>query len=57
MRLLNSSKNEFDEMEGTAYFPYFDEKITVIPCPFGKYNIYRHYIKSTASIKHFLYNA
>ncbi len=28
MRLLNSSKNEFDEMEGTAYFPYFDEKIT-----------------------------
>lgn len=57
MRLLNSSKNEFDEMEGTAYFPYFDEKITVSPCPFGKYNIYRHYIKSTASIKHFLYNA
>ena len=30
MRLLNSSKNEFDEIEGTAYFPYFDEKITVI---------------------------
>lgn len=30
MRLKNSYKNEFGELEGTAFFPYFKKKITVI---------------------------
>lgn len=30
MRLRNAFKNEFEEMEGTAFFPYFDKEITVI---------------------------
>lgn len=30
MRLRNAYKNEFGELEGTAFFPYFDKDITVI---------------------------
>lgn len=30
MRLKDSFKNEFGEIEGTAFFPYFNENITVI---------------------------
>lgn len=30
MRLRNGYKNEFGDMEGTAFFPYFNKDITVI---------------------------